>query len=84
MGKIFNMIGSPSEDDLSFVTDEKALLYLHRYTARPPANLREKYPEGSDDAFRILRSMLQFNPFKRASADELINDAYFDDVRNSS
>ena len=82
--KIFNMIGSPSESDLSFVTDDKALIYLHMFPEKPAANLREKFPAGSDDALRILKSMLQFNPFNRASADELINDAYFDDVRRFS
>ena len=28
---IFNMIGTPSEDDLSFVTDGKALAYLAKF-----------------------------------------------------
>lgn len=81
---IFNLIGSPSEADMSFVTDEKALRYLRKFRARPAANLREKYPEGSDDALRLLSSMLQFNPFYRPTVDQLINDPYFDDVRQFS
>lgn len=75
------MIGSPSEDDMSFVTDEKALAYLRRFKHRLPINLRERYPEGSDDALRMLANMLQFNPFFRPNVDELIKDPYFDDVR---
>ena len=61
MDLIFNLIGSPSEDDLSFVTDEKAIRYLRKFRPRPPAKLRNKYPAGSDDALRLLFSMLQFN-----------------------
>ena len=48
------MIGSPSVDDMSFVTDEKAVKYLQKFTPRPPANLRERYPQGSDEALDLL------------------------------
>ena len=37
---IFNLIGTPSEEDLSFVTDEKAIKYLQRFNPRPPIDLR--------------------------------------------
>lgn len=81
---IFNLIGSPTENDMSFVTDAKALTYLQKYTPKPAVDLRTRYPDGSDDALRILKSMLQFNPFNRPNVEELINDEYFDDVRNFS
>ena len=51
---VFNMIGSPSADDMSFVTDEKAVKYLQKFTPRSPANLRERYPQGSDEALDLL------------------------------
>ena len=75
------MIGTPSEDDLSFVTDDKAIKYLRRFRARAPQNLRDRYPECSDDALRLLFSMLQFNPFNRPNVDQLLKDPYFDEVR---
>jgi len=75
------MIGSPTAEDVSFVTDEKAVRYLRKFRERPAINLREKYPDGSNDALRLLSSMLQFNPFYRPTVDELIQDPYFNDVR---
>ena len=45
---IFNMTGTPAPEDMSFVTDEKAIRYLERFRTRAPMNLREKYPECSD------------------------------------
>ena len=78
---IFNLIGTPNESDMSFVTDPKALTYLQRYPTIQPANLREKFPGGSNDALRILQSMLRFNPFDRPNVDQLLNDPYFNDVR---
>ena len=81
---VFNMIGSPSEDDMSFVTDEKAVKYLQKFTERPPVNLRERYPQGSDEALDLLTQMLQFNPFNRPTVEQLLANTYFDDVRQFS
>ena len=78
------MIGTPSEADMSFITDTKALQYILKFNPKAPEDLRRRYPDGSDDALRILRSMLQFNPFTRPSADQLLNDPYFDEVRKFS
>lgn len=78
---IFKMIGTPSEAEMSFVTDSKALAYLQKHQAKPAMDLREKFPGGSDDALRILKSMLKFNPFDRPGVDKLLNDPYFNDVR---
>mmetsp|Transcript_43569 Transcript_43569/g.57697 ORF Transcript_43569/g.57697 Transcript_43569/m.57697 type:complete len:102 (-) Transcript_43569:387-692(-) len=75
------MIGSPSAEDISFVTDDKAVKYLQRFKQKAPCNLRERYPEGSDQLLNLLARMLQFNPFYRPSVDSLIEDPYFDEVR---
>lgn len=63
------MLGSPTVQDLSFVTDEKAVKYLERFRNRNPVNLRQRYPAGSDQALRLLMQMLQFNPFFRPNVD---------------
>jgi mitogen-activated protein kinase 1/3 len=81
---IFDLIGTPTADDCSFVTDVKALHYLRQFRARPQVNLREVYPTGSDDALRLISSMLQFNPYFRPTVDELLSDDYFSDVRQFS
>ena len=69
---------------MSYVTDEKAIKYLMKFKPRNPCNLAEKYPECSADSLRILASMLQFNPYNRPTVDQLIEDPYFDDVRQFS
>lgn len=81
---IFDMVGSPTREDMSFVTDEKAIKYLERFRNKHPVNLRQKYPSGSDQALRLLTQMLQFNPFFRPNVDTLLQDAYFDEVRQFS
>ena len=47
----------------------------------PPANLADIYPGTDHRAIELLRKMLEFNPSKRITATEAIQDIYFDDVR---
>jgi len=75
------MIGTPTQEDMSFVTDEKAIRYLERFKPRAPADLRQIYPSGSDAVLQLLSKMLQFNPYNRPNVDTLLNDPYFDEVR---
>ena len=66
------------------MTDDKAVVYLRQFKPRPQANLRQVYRTGSDDALRLISSMLQFNPYFRPTVDELLSDNYFSDVRQFS
>lgn len=38
--KIFNLLGTPNEDDISFVTDEKAIMYLKSFKPIARADLQ--------------------------------------------
>jgi hypothetical protein len=49
------MIGSPKRDDISFVTDEKARLYLTRFRPRDPADLKKLYPSCEAEGLKLLR-----------------------------
>lgn len=35
----------------------------------------------SDDIKNLIKGMLQFNPFMRLSAKEILSNPYFDDIR---
>ena len=81
MNMIFNLIGKPSEEDMSFITDEKALSYIRNFPHCDPADLTQIYPECHPEGLKIISQMLQFNPFFRPTVDELLASPYFDDVR---
>jgi hypothetical protein len=38
LSSVFDLIGTPSELDLSFITDQMAKKYLKKFRPRPPAN----------------------------------------------
>ena len=43
--------------------------------------LADVYPAAEEDGIELLKKMLMFNPEKRITAAEAIEDSYFDDIR---
>ena len=77
---IFNLLGTPSKEDVSFLADEKYLNYLAKFPSRPPTDLREKFPASAPEGLDILSKMLNFNPNERQTVDELLSHPYFNDI----
>ena len=65
---IFNTIGTPTEEDMLLITDERAKVYLESfgYTARAP--LSGKYPATTPSLIEILEQTIQFDPTKRPTS----------------
>mmetsp|Transcript_25191 Transcript_25191/g.18987 ORF Transcript_25191/g.18987 Transcript_25191/m.18987 type:complete len:217 (+) Transcript_25191:92-742(+) len=78
---IFDFIGTPNKDDVSFVTDHKALEYLKTFQPRPQTNLKDKYPGSNEHTFDLLIKMLAFNPYFRITVDECLDHPFFASVR---
>lgn len=83
LGKIFQVIGTPGEDeDLSFIKHEKALKYLRCFKPCPKMDLgQDMYPAVDKRGIKLLNRMLEFNPNKRISAEDALKDEYFDEIR---
>lgn len=80
---IFEVIGTPDQDDKSFVTDQKALEYLEAFPQHPKADLSKMYPGAGEEALDLLSRMLNFNPFFRISVDEALSHSFFKKVRKT-
>ena len=81
---IFDVIGSPSEDDMDFISDPNGVLYLKSLKKKNKIDLKKKFPGSSDDALDLLEKMLLFNPNKRITVNECLEHPYFKDVRDPS
>ena len=81
---IYNVIGTPNDDDVSFLTDLKALSYLKSFPARPRLDLKCKFPGARDEALDLLDKILVFNPFFRPSVQECLDHPYLSNVRQLS
>lgn len=78
---IFAVIGTPSDDDKSFVTDQKALEYLESFPWNGRADLCSKYPGAPKEAIDFLNKILVFNPYFRMSLADALSHPLFDNVR---
>ena len=80
-GIIFQKLGTPSEEDRSFITDQKAIEYLDAFPEYPRVDFNEIYKGGGDDALDLLSCFLQFNPYFRIKIDEALEHPFLADVR---
>jgi len=81
---IFDVIGTPSNDDLDFVTDNNGILYLKSLKSRPKKDLKKKFPGSTDEGLDLLTQMLNFNPRKRITCNQSLDHSFFEEVRSPS
>lgn len=78
---IFEMLGTPSVDDMSYVTDQKAIGYLTSFVPIQRIDFVKKYPGASPEGIDLINRMLQFNPYFRITIDEALNHPFFTKVK---
>jgi mitogen-activated protein kinase 1/3 len=78
---IFQVIGTPLEDDISYVTDQKALEYLATFPKSERVNLATVYPGAGEEAIDLLHKILVFNPYFRVSIEECLDHTFFKKCR---
>lgn len=78
---IFQVIGTPNEDDISFVTDTKAIEYLNTFPKSERVNLATVYPGAGEEAIDLLHKILVFNPYFRKSIEECLDHDFFKKAR---
>jgi mitogen-activated protein kinase 1/3 len=74
---IFNVIGLPTEEDLSEVCSQSAKEYIrYRFAERPKKPWRIVFPGATDSALSLLEKLLAFNPRKRISVEDALHHPY--------
>ena len=81
---IFDVIGSPDEESMGFVTDPNALLYLRSLSQKKKnkINFKTKFPGSSDESLDLLQKMLIFDPHKRITVNECLEHSFFKSIRD--
>ena len=59
---ILDVVGTPPQDQIAWITNERARNYVEALPTRPGRNLEEMFPNASADCLDLLRRLLDFNP----------------------
>ena len=83
---IFDVIGSPDEESMGFVSDPNAVLYLKSLSQKKKnkINFKAKFPGSSEESLDLLQKMLIFDPKKRITVQESLEHPFFKSIRDKS
>ncbi|GMF45324.1 unnamed protein product [Phytophthora fragariaefolia] len=81
---IMDVVGSPSEDSLDFITNPKAKRFILRQPKKPKVPLSSVYPRATPQCLDLLEKMLVFDPRKRITISEALEHPYLSLVRDRS
>jgi mitogen-activated protein kinase 1/3 len=77
---IFNILGTPNEEDIDAIEKPDAKRYLKCFTPRIGSGLQVKF-NSNEQAVDLLSKMLIFNPKKRINIYEILQHPYLKEVR---
>eukprot|EP00056_Hartaetosiga_gracilis_P001544 m.45657 g.45657 ORF g.45657 m.45657 type:complete len:373 (-) comp10687_c0_seq2:450-1568(-) len=75
---IFDTIGSPSEEDLECIINEKAKMYVMTLENRPPRPFSSMFPRADERALDLLGRLLIFDPERRIIVEDSLAHPLFE------
>jgi len=78
LNHILGILGSPSNEDLNCIINEKARSYLQSLPFKPKIPWTRLYPNAHAQALDLLEKMLTFNPHRRIEVEQALEHPYFE------
>ncbi|KAH3883778.1 hypothetical protein DPMN_007746 [Dreissena polymorpha] len=75
---ILGVIGSPSQEDLKCIINEKARGYIQSLPYKPKVFWARSFPKADPKALDLLDKMLTFNPQRRITVEEALAHPYLE------
>ena len=82
--KITDILGSPNENDMSYISDPQAIKFITELPKKNKISFKEIFPNGNPLAIDLLEKMLCFNPKCRINTEQCLNHPYFKEVRDKN
>lgn len=80
--KIINVLGSPTDEDLFYITIPDAKKFITDLPKCQKIPFNKIYPNANPLAIDLLEKMLVFNPLKRITIQECLEHPYFKEIRD--
>jgi len=80
--KIISVLGSPSDNDLEFITDTKIKNFVNRLAKRTKQSFNLMFSNANPVALDLLGKMLTFSPKKRYTVEQCISHPYFEGLHD--
>lgn len=77
---IFDMFGTPSEEDIDIVPYPKLRKYLRSLPIKKPRDLHIILPKADPEAIDLIKKMTTFNPRNRITVEEALKHPYLKDL----
>lgn len=84
LNMIFNLLGTPSDEDIEQLEREDAKKYICCFAKREGDGLRAKFPKVEADSIDILDKMLRFNARQRVKVPQALEHRLFTEVRDAA
>ena len=78
LNHILGVLGTPSQEDLQCIINEKARSYLQSLPYKPKVPWHKLYSDADPKALDLLDKMLTFNPHKRIVVEEALAHPYLE------
>lgn len=79
---ICDKLGKLPEEDLDFVTSEKAKRFLRKLPSKSPTPLRVQFPNAPADALDLMRRLLQIHPSRRINVEDALSHSFLSQLHN--
>ena len=82
--KINDILGSPSEEDMSFIYDSQARKFITDLPQTQKIPFQQIFKNANPLALDLLEKMLCFNPQKRINIQQCLEHPYFKEIRDKN
>jgi len=73
---IVEVLGSPPESQMDFITNDKAKEFMMKLKGKKGRPFKEMFPDASPEAIDLLEKMLAFHPARRITVEEALAHPY--------
>lgn len=79
---ISEKLGKLPEQDLDFVTSDKAKRFMRKLPNKPPAPLKAQFPNAPSDALDLMRKALQIHPHRRITVEDALSHTFLSQLHS--